>query len=101
MRRLWRLRGRQAPKLHRVMQSTMTQRSNKRTKKKISARNTAFSIDTSQSGRPQKELARHQGIRASQNRANRVPTALARSELATSPFISKAKLVVNPHEGHG
>ncbi len=58
-------------------------------------------MDTNKIGRPQIELARLQGISASQNKARSVPTALALSELAKSPFISKAKLVVSPHEGQG
>src|SRR5437868_3073398 len=59
------------------------------------------SKDAIHSGRLHQTLARLHGITASPNRARRVPTALARNEFSRSPCISKAKLVVMPHEGQG
>ena len=61
----------------------------------------ARSIEWRNSVRLQTTLARHQGMSVRQNTASNVPTALARSELTTSPLISRAKLVVMPHDGHG
>jgi hypothetical protein len=59
------------------------------------------STESTKSVRLHTKLARHQGMSIRQNRASSVPTALARSELDTSPRTSRAKLVVMPHEGQG
>jgi hypothetical protein len=61
----------------------------------------ARSIDRMNSGRARIALTTAHGIRASQNRASKVPTELAQSEFSTSPRMSRAKLVVMPHDGHG
>jgi hypothetical protein len=61
----------------------------------------ARSSDRIKKGRPHSAQARLQGMKARQQTASRVPTALARSEFHRSPRTSKAKLVVMPHDGQG
>src|SRR5579883_1087434 len=62
------------------------------------ANNSAFRTPTS---RPRAAPTTPQGMSASQNTASSVPTQLARSEFHTSPWTSREKLVVIPHDGHG
>ncbi len=51
--------------------------------------------------RPRRAQTRHQGIAARHTSASRVPTALACNECRRSPWTSRAKLVVMPHDGQG
>jgi hypothetical protein len=81
--------------------NTITHRSIMRLKNVSITNVSARSMERMNSVRPQTTQARHQGISKRQNPANSVPIALARREFLKSPCISKAKLVVMPHDGHG
>jgi hypothetical protein len=59
------------------------------------------SIERTNRVRRRNTQAMLQGMNSRPNTASRVPTQLARSELARSPCISRAKLVVIPHDGQG
>jgi len=89
------------PPFHQPNPSTIPQRSSIRTTKPTIIVVKARSIETMKSGRPRSEQMRHHGTSARQNAASSVPTALAFNEFQTSPRISRAKLVVMPHEGQG
>ena len=61
----------------------------------------ARSSDWTNKARPTTTLATTQGMSSRQNIASRVPTQLARAEFSGLPCMSKAKLVVMPHDGQG
>jgi hypothetical protein len=67
----------------------------------MTIRVSARSIEWTNTGRPQNTEARPHGISARQNKASKVPTALACSDARQSPWASRAKLVVIPHDGQG
>ncbi len=60
-----------------------------------------FSRERTKSVRPRTAAKVAQGMKARQKLASIVPTQLARSELTTSPCISREKLVVMPQAGQG
>src|SRR5690348_15405598 len=81
--------------------TTTNQRVKSSTTKTTTVQSVARSNETMNQSRLHSKLARLQGISARPKIANRVPTALAHSEFARSPCISRAKLVVMPHDGQG
>jgi hypothetical protein len=64
-------------------------------------RNRARSSDRMNRVRPSTAQVKAHGMQARPTRASKVPTALACSDAHRSPWISRAKLVVMPHDGQG
>jgi hypothetical protein len=94
-------RGRKYVPSYQPSARTITQRSS------ITARNVRqqttvnFSSDRTSRVRPHSRLSRLHGMRNRHSPPSIAPAALARSELTTSPRMSRAKLVVMPHAGQG
>jgi hypothetical protein len=80
---------------------TTTQRSSIRARNVRQQATVSFSRERTSRVRPHRRLSTLHGISKRHSPASIVPAALARSELSTSPRMSRAKLVVMPHAGQG
>src|SRR5260370_804547 len=81
--------------------NTIPHRTSMRTTNVRSATISARSAETMNRYRPRQALMTLHGTTARQNTASNVPTEFARNAFAGSACMVSAKLVVNPHEGHG